>query len=233
LPHLIADCPLCRSKKITMDAISKNLSGTGDAEWQLRFQVCCNCRECSRSTLWLMEVNNYQRHSFVQQDSFWKADISLSEAFRIIGYQSLADFAAIRPPEHVPPELVSVFNEAARCSAVGCANASVAMSRLCLDMATKRLLPEPEFDGPQPNREQRNRLYDRLAWLFEQNILQPDLQQLAETIRIHGNDGAHDGTCTADDATDLIEFTSALLERCFTLPARVELAKARAIARRG
>lgn len=233
MAHIIADCPLCGSHKITMDVLSSNPAGHGYPDWLLRFQACCNCRECGRSTLWLLELHEYKLHDAVQQDRFWKEDLSLLEVFKIISYQSVVDFTSIKPPDHVPHELVEIFNEAAKCSAVGCSNASVAMSRLCLDLATKRMLPAPESDAVQPNRDQRNRLYDRLAWLFDNGTLQPDLRELSETIRLHGNDGAHDGTCTTDDATDLIEFTAALLERSFTLPAKVELAKARAIARRG
>lgn len=47
-----------------------------------------------------------------------------------------------------------------------------------------------------------------------------------------GNDGAHEGTLTQHDADDLLDFTIALLERLYTEPERLRLAKARRDARR-
>jgi hypothetical protein len=232
MPHLVADCPICKSRKITLDVLSHNEAGTGLADWQIRYQISALCQECLRSTTWLIELNDYALGNMVTQQAYWKAQVPIGGAFRNLGFQNLADFAAVSPPEHLDADIAKVFDEAAKCVAVQCYNAASAMFRLCLDLSTKRLLPAEGDVGPQPNRDQRNRLYDRLNWLFEIGKLPPDLKDLADTIRLHGNDGAHDGTCSEADAADLLEFTLALLERAFTLPARVELARARAIERR-
>ena len=45
-------------------------------------------------------------------------------------------------------------------------------------------------------------------------------------------DGAHAGTLTKDDAADLLDFTSRLLDRMYTEPARLKLAEERRDARR-
>jgi hypothetical protein len=42
-----------------------------------------------------------------------------------------------------------------------------------------------------------------------------------------GNDGAHQGTLTKEEAYDLLDFTTALLERVFTEPEKIKLAEER------
>ena len=46
------------------------------------------------------------------------------------------------------------------------------------------------------------------------------------------NDGAHEGTLSKEDAYELLDFTTALLERMYTEPERLRLAKERRDARR-
>lgn len=95
------------------------------------------------------------------------------------------------------------------------------------------MLPDTEDNSvPQPNSNQRKRLFDRLDFLFANRFLPDDLKDLADAIREHGNDGAHEGVCTDLDAEDLLDFTQNVLERVFTVPQRARQAKSRAIARR-
>jgi hypothetical protein len=58
------------------------------------------------------------------------------------------------------------------------------------------------------------------------------LRELASCVREDGNDGAHAGTLSKEDAEDLLDFTCALLERLITEPKRLELAEARRNERR-
>jgi hypothetical protein len=51
-------------------------------------------------------------------------------------------------------------------------------------------------------------------------------------VREDGNDGAHDGTLGKEDAEDLLDFTTALLERIYTEPERLRLAQERREKRR-
>lgn len=106
------------------------------------------------------------------------------------------------------------------------------MFRLCLDVATKSLLPTAAAEDGGPNREQRTKLAARLNYLFDVGILAKGLEDLAECIREDGNDGAHDGTIQHADSEDILDFTIALLERVYTEPANLELARARRIERR-
>lgn len=58
------------------------------------------------------------------------------------------------------------------------------------------------------------------------------LRELSLCIKEDGNDGAHAGSLTKDDAEDLLDFTFALLERIYTEPERLRLAQERRNARR-
>jgi hypothetical protein len=133
----------------------------------------------------------------------------------------------------LPANIEAVFNEAARCFAVGCFNAAGTMFRLCVDLATKALLPDPPTEGiPQPSSKQRRDLGLRLPWLFEQKLLPEGLHDLSSCIKEDGNDGAHAGTLSKADVEDILDFTFSLLERLYTEPQKIKKAKERQTARR-
>jgi hypothetical protein len=69
----------------------------------------------------------------------------------------------------------------------------------------------PKEDVPGLNNKTRRDLGLRLPWLFERGILPSDLRDLSSCIREDGNDGAHQGTLTKEEAGDLLDFTNALL----------------------
>ncbi len=116
------------------------------------------------------------------------------------------------------------------CLAVSCYNAAGTMFRLCVDLATRSLLPEGEIAGLNP--KVRRDLGLRLPWLFANNTLPTALHDLSTCIKDDGSDGAHAGTLGKDDAEDLLDFTMALLERLYTEPEVLKLAKERREARR-
>lgn len=140
---------------------------------------------------------------------------------------------AQRPPDHLPAEIENTFKEGAACLVISCNNAAATMFRLCIDLATRPLLPVPDDSTkPQPNGKTRRDLGLRLAWLFDNGILPADLRELAKCVREDAKDGAHVGNLTSEDAADLLDFTTALLERLFTEPKKLQLAEARRAARR-
>ena len=91
----------------------------------------------------------------------------------------------------------------------------------------------PEADGDGLNSKVRRNLGLRLPWLFDRNLLPEALRELSSCIKEDGNDGAHEGSLQKEDAEDLLDFTTALLERLYTEPERLRLAKERREARRG
>jgi hypothetical protein len=90
----------------------------------------------------------------------------------------------------------------------------------------------PEGDVPGLSSKTRRDLGLRLPWLFDNGKLSTDLRDLSAAIREDGNDGAHQGTLTKEEAEDLLDFTTALMERMFTEPKRLEIAKERREKRR-
>jgi hypothetical protein len=104
------------------------------------------------------------------------------------------------------------------------------MFRLCIDLATVAMLPNEDSGGP--NQRTRRSLGLRLGWIFDNGILPETLRKLSTCIKDDGNDGAHAGTLSEEDANDIADFTVILLERVYTEPKRLEIAKERRIARR-
>jgi len=77
----------------------------------------------------------------------------------------------------VPPNIANVFREAATCLTVECWNAAGTMFRLCVDLATRPLLPKEEVKGL--NAKTRRDLGLRLPWLFDNDKLPPGLRELS------------------------------------------------------
>jgi hypothetical protein len=103
------------------------------------------------------------------------------------------------------------------------------MFRLCVDLATRPLLPDEE---PTLNRKTRRDLGLRLPWMFDKGLLPSDLRSLSTCVKEDGNDGAHAGNLGKPDAEDLLDFAYAFLERLYTEPKRLELAQERREKRR-
>ena len=58
--------------------------------------------------------------------------------------------------------------------------------------------------------------------MFDHDLL-PEALRVSAYTRGDGNDGAHQGTLTKEDANDLLDFTTPLLERLYTEPERLRL----------
>ncbi len=206
---------------------------TGNADWSKQDEAFAICRRCKLSSVFVLQISNYNAKDLVAREDFWSVPSSLNDLFSVLGFISLKDVASVAPPEHLPQEIDSSFREGATCLAVGCYNAASTMFRLCLDLATRGLLPDEANVGiAQPNRKQRRDLGLRIPWLIEHGRLPKDLGALAGSVKEDGNDGAHVGNLVKVDAEDLLDFTQVLLERLYTEPARIALAEARRVERR-
>jgi hypothetical protein len=107
------------------------------------------------------------------------------------------------------------------------------MFRLCLDHASRPLLPDPNNKSvAQPDNRQRRELGRRLGWLFDNGAIPVELKELAKCVREDGNDGAHAGSLSEQDTADVMDFTVTFLERLITEPKKLELAEKRREERR-
>jgi|SRR5271167_1275298 len=230
---LVADCPRCGSRQITFDVAAQVERGT-EYNWKDWYEVFSVCRNCGRPTIFLIALNEIRhRQTFGSANALVTYQASLNPAFEIARTISLRDNVTIKPPEYLPDDIVAAFNEGAACFSIDCHNAAAAMFRLCLDLATRPMLPDPSDTAkPQANARQRRDLGLRLRWLFENGLLPREIEHLAECIREDANDGAHVGNLSKHDADDVLDFTVALLERLYTMPRRLALAEERRIQRR-
>ncbi|NTF80537.1 DUF4145 domain-containing protein [Rhizobium rhizogenes] len=220
------DCPRCSVKHATFDIYGQNSRGIVRYGWAERFEVFGVCRACHKSSILVIDNRSYEAsstwssvsNSVVQYKGY------LNDHFDIVGYVNLKDQDIDPPPEHVPEVVGAIFTEGAACVSLQCWNAAGAMFRLAIDLTTKSLLP---LADQEPNAKIRRSLGLRLEWLFANHKLPSELADLADCIKEDGNDGAHDGSLTQNEALDLRDFTFSLLERLYTVPKRIELAAER------
>lgn len=226
MPELITDCPRCGSQRISFDVNGVNYLGKAHG-WQNRFEAFGVCRGCHRGAMFALS-QSAAGQDFGTVGAVMSYKGSLTDLFRVDGPITLKDRDVAPPPDHLPENIDVAFREGATCMAVRCYNAGGTMFRLCLDFATKALLPA---ETPGLNAQGRRSLGLRMNWMFENKVLPEALQELAQCVKDDGNDGAHDGTLSQVDAEDLEEFTFELLERLYTEPKRLEAAKTRRAAR--
>ncbi len=230
MAELVADCPRCRAARTTFDLRYSHVTRSTDRE-PLEFEAYCICRHCKKGTMFVLLQNS--AGSLATQafnEGLHKYNGSANRFVSVVQYISVKDAAAAPPPEHLPAEIEAAFREGASCAAINCHNAAAAMYRLCIDHATSSLLPENGTDGL--NGKIRRSLGLRLQWLLDHHRLPEALRDLSEAVKEDGNDGAHEGTLTKAEADDLQDFTIALLERLYTEPQKLKLAKERRDARR-
>ena len=229
MSDLVANCPRCGSRHITFDVTAAKIIRI-KYEWQNWYEAFGICRHCNRSAIFVLSESVNGNYQHVHKVGLLKVDGALNNYVEVEGHISLKDSASVDPPEFLPQDIEAVFREGATCLAVGCYNAAGTMFRLCVDLATKSMLPQEET--PRLNAKIRRDLGLRLPWLFENGRLPEPLRDLSSCIKEDGNDGAHTGNLKEADAADLLDFSAALLERIYSEPERLRLAKERREARR-
>jgi hypothetical protein len=227
MSQLVANCPRCHATNMTFDLLNQIAVGK-QYDWQHILEAFCICRNCRKSTIFIVNQKEPIFEGLIKK-GLSEYHSSVNQIVDVVRHVALQDHCAEKPPEYLPVEISSIFEEGAACLSIGCHNASATMFRLCLDLSTQSLLPE---DAEGLNNRVRRSLGLRLGWLFDSKILPEALRELSTCIKDDGNDGAHEGTLTEEDARDILDFTFILLERIFTEPKRIELAAERRGARR-
>lgn len=225
--ELVADCPRCGASKVTFD-LGCQIPTHLYAGWQQWFESYCVCRACLRSTIFVLAQRDPSYGDAVNK--LVKLDEGVNRYVEVKHYISLKDEAAQEPPDHLPSNVEAAFREGSACMSINCSNAAGTMFRLCLDLATRAMLPEGDTAGL--NARTRRDLGLRLPWLFDNKLLPENLRELSSCIRDDANDGAHQGTLSKEDAKDIQDFTYIFLERIYTEPKKLELAKERRAERR-
>jgi len=229
MAELVANCPRCSAARVTFDCYSSTYVGLNYG-WMCVHELFGVCRHCHRSTVFVVKDRKPQANDRYGKNGPQAYEGVVNDVVEVAGFVSIADMGTREPPEHLPPNIEKAFSEGAKARAVGCYNAAATMFRLCLDLATRTLLPVEHIVGL--NHRTRRDLGPRLGWLFDTGRLPEAFRELSTCIRDDGNDGAHAGTLSADDASDIEDFAFILLERLYTEPERLRLAAERRNARR-
>lgn len=224
MAELIYNCPRCGTQKTTFNLEAYHWIEEVDF-WQNIFEAYCVCRSCNKGTIFIVIENAHD-------SNFTKAvheGANINQEVDILRYVNTRENSTDKPPEYLPNDINSIFEEAITCKSVECFNASASMFRLCLDKATQELLPKENENGL--NNSIRRSLGHRIEWLLKNSYLPKALEGLAQCIKDDGNDGAHEGTLGKEELEDLYDFTYILLERLYTEPKKLQLAKERREAR--
>ncbi len=232
MPIFVTDWPRCGATRMTMD-VRAAVYRYSRHNWQNWYEIFCECRACHRPSIMLIAQQDINSKVAANANSVMSFNGSLNDHFRVDGPITLKDNFTHKPPEFLPGEVLKIYTEASKCLSIGCYNAAATMFRLCLDLVTTPLLPDPaDTAAAQPNSKQRRDLGLRLAWLLDNGRLPENLRDLSVCIREDANDGAHRGNLEKQDAEDILDFCNALLERLITEPAKLQKAAERRASRR-
>lgn len=221
MPMLILNCPRCGERRMTQDWIAlSQYSENG----KLCSELMLQCRHCNKSSLW--QVSRAPGNASVEILATSK--VVINDQLIVVGVIRPAG-SLVKAPDFTPPNIVKIFDEGAECFAIECWNASGSMFRKIIDEISKSLLPK---EG-EPDKHTRWNLKPRLVWLYKNNLLPKEVESLADCIREDANDAVHNAPIGKGEATDLLDFTIALLERIYTMPGRLKAAEERRLARRG
>lgn len=246
---LVYNCNFCNSNNIRMDVLTTTLHSYKSYGHDVFYwQAFCTCSKCKNGMIFRIDADYEKIRDDLNLDysdgeSFKKQkNLCLLEKSNINDHVRVKGLIISPPkqqntcPNHVPETIKNIFNEATECLSMNCFVASGSMFRLCLDLVTKdlleRWLEENTSSDQQPNKEQRNKLANRIDFLIIQDKIPKRLKDLAHCIRHDGNDSAHDGNTGEEEALDCLDFTEALLTEIYTLPEQIREAEKRRQARR-
>jgi Domain of unknown function (DUF4145) len=229
MAQLVIDCLRCGAKMTSFEVLATHFIRKL-YDWKRFYEAFAICRHCDKTTTFVLSQSSTGLPDELARGKVLTTNCSLNDHFNVEGHLSLKDMNRVPPPNHIPPNIKAAFEEGATCIAVGCYNAGGTMFRLCVDHATRGLLPQTDIEGLNP--QIRRSLGLRVGWLLKTSRLPANLQELSTCIREDGNDGAHAGTLTETDAEDILDFTVLLLERLYTEPEQLRQAQLRRQARR-
>ena len=169
---LVEDCPRCGTRDITFD-VGNQVQVATRVNWQMILEIFCVCRACRHPTIFLVTQSRHYYEDLIKA-GLSNVGSAINDIVNVERHIGIQDNSAEPPPEHLPEDIKRIFKEGSACMSIGCYNAATTMFRLCLDLATKSLLPE---DAEGLNNRVRRNLGVRLPWLFDNQILPDGLRE--------------------------------------------------------
>lgn len=186
------------------------------------------CPHCNYPSYFRMagEPQVYQLDSFENIRCIGECQ-NCREAILLVGkrryasvpYEYCGHYPIGKPNESIPdeiPEIIGIdFKEALRCQFVNAHRATATMCRRALQSSCQDL------------GSAGNRLVDQIDDLAQKGSITRALQDMAHTVRLIGNVGAHpdeDGLedVGPDDASDLIEFSLEFYNHVYVMPEKLK-----------
>ncbi|EHD13057.1 hypothetical protein CIN_20400 [Commensalibacter intestini A911] len=238
---LVSKCPYCQTEKIPFDIEGINFQNItkDNSSYIIYFSIFSICRGCGAPTIFsiykniIKEVTEYNvdGDTYINEDTVNEIIKETPSIVRKNPEQNLASNfqlgKIIRPPEnisyqcpeHIPEDIKAKFDEAAQCYANDCIVASSIMLRLCLETVTKDLL--------ETEKEKEEKLHVQIKILFDKNIIDKNIKDVADEIRLDGNYAVHEGKMDQNNLEDLFNFTLDLLEYAYNRQNRLKLSRER------
>lgn len=221
-------CARCGVDQVTFDI--RSWSPIGTSYGFSRSECLIRCRHCFKSSLVVLEKSQQSYPDFENLKGHFANEMwDEVEVVVLIGFSAEC-------PEYVPDDTKSIFDEAAKCLAVNCYDASGTMFRKVVDKITRNMLPAQPADDNKTHPDfiawkVRKDLKLRLEWLLNNGKISSTLQPILDSVREDGNDAAHD-KIGREEAEDLQDFTIVFLETIFTVPGQIEANRLRRQTRR-
>lgn len=215
---LVKNCPRCGAQEMTFTVMGQTCTNyqkdpTAFSSPLVTVELFCICRGCEKSVVFVATFYEDTDRKYSQNKNLVHYDGKINDVIGSCRYIYLRDFKNHTLPDDLPNNIKKILEEALICLDLKCWNASGAMFRLCLDLATKKTLSDA-------NESAIKDLSPRINKTIELKNLSADYHDLLHNIRLDGNDAAHDGTLT-QEVYDLKDLTFQYLEDFYTRPAQL------------
>ncbi|MCS0460325.1 MULTISPECIES: DUF4145 domain-containing protein [Rhizobium] len=207
------DCIRCGTAKVQLTAVGWIQQGS-DCE------VAFVCNNCSQLSIYQAQCRIDLKNNHVNLDKNANASCEPNPVFNTVPLEPLND--------EIPGRIAEIFTQAAKARRLQMFDASGAMFRKTIDVATKHIFAtDSRLEGRNP----ADALRVRIKALGDLKILEDDIVELADVVAVDGNDASHDmDPYTGEEAEALEDLTLDLLDRLFVRPARVAKVRAKQIA---
>ncbi|HZO56190.1 MAG TPA: hypothetical protein VFB63_26015 [Bryobacteraceae bacterium] len=159
MSEIVTDCPRCKARHMTFD-VRACVPRKRRHDWQGRWEAFGVCRACDRPSIFIIAQKSSEDTAYLREHDPLSLIGALHHYVNVEGFVNISDLGAQDPPEYLPKAIEEIFREGAKCTRVECYNAAATMFRLCVDLATKPLLPA----GPTPGLNTRRDETWAFAW---------------------------------------------------------------------